>query len=80
MKRKSFIYFFLSLLLLIGVTIPPFGSIGDVRAASKDPNGGHWCSDSYGWWYEDAAGWYPYNQYLWVDGTEYWFDASGYWA
>nr|MCR4846802.1 hypothetical protein [Eubacterium sp.] len=40
--------------------------------------GGHWCSDGYGWWYEDN-GWYPKNQYLWIDGTQYWFGASGYW-
>lgn len=54
--------------------------LGSDGAWVEEYYGGHWCSDSYGWWYEDAAGWYPYNQYLWVDGTEYWFDASGYWA
>ena len=41
--------------------------------------GGHWCSDSYGWWYEDN-GWYPCNQYLWIDGVQYWFGADGYWG
>ena len=40
--------------------------------------GGHWSSDSTGWWYEDAAGWYPTSQYLWIDGTEYYFKADGY--
>ncbi|MCR4846058.1 MAG: hypothetical protein K5865_04905 [Eubacterium sp.] len=41
-------------------------------------SGGHWCSDSSGWWYEDT-GWYPSNQYLWIDGIQYWFGADGYW-
>ena len=40
--------------------------------------GGHWCSDGSGWWYEDN-GWYPCSQYLWIDGVQYWFGASGYW-
>ena len=40
--------------------------------------GGHWSSDSTGWWYEDAAGWYPQSQYLWIDGTEDYFNANGY--
>ena len=43
-------------------------------------SGGHWCSDSYGWWYEDASGWYPVNQYVWIDGVNYWFGADGYWG
>ncbi|MCR4846416.1 MAG: hypothetical protein K5865_06745 [Eubacterium sp.] len=38
-----------------------------------------WKSNSKGWWYEDSLGWYPSNQYLWIDGTKYWFGASGYW-
>ncbi len=38
---------------------------------------GTWRQDSTGWWYEDA-GWYPVNQYLWIDGTQYWFNESGY--
>ncbi len=38
---------------------------------------GTWKSDSKGWWYEDN-GWYPVNQSLWIDGTQYYFDASGY--
>ena len=42
-------------------------------------SGGHWCSDSNGWWYEDASGWYPVNQYVWIDGVNYWFGADGYW-
>lgn len=46
---------------------------------SMDPNFTHgtWHSDSNGWWYEDN-GWYPCSQYLWIDGVQYWFDASGY--
>ena len=54
--------------------------LGSDGAWVEEYYGGHWCSDSYGWWYEDSSGWYPYSQYLWIDGTEYWFDASGYWA
>ena len=42
-------------------------------------SGGHWESDSTGWWYVDNTGWYPVNQYLWIDGVQYWFNASGYW-
>ncbi len=41
-------------------------------------SGGHWSQDSKGWWYEDN-GWYPVNQYLWIDGTKYWFGSDGYW-
>jgi hypothetical protein len=41
-------------------------------------SGGHWCKNSKGWWYEDSSGWYPYSQYLWIDGTEYYFKADGY--
>jgi len=41
-------------------------------------SGGHWLSNSKGWWYEDSSGWYPYSQYLWIDGTEYYFKADGY--
>ncbi len=41
-------------------------------------SGGHWMSDSTGWWYEDASGWYPVSRWLWIDGSCYYFDASGY--
>ena len=41
-------------------------------------SGGHWSQDSKGWRYEDN-GWYPVNQYLWIDGTKYWFGSDGYW-
>ncbi len=40
--------------------------------------GGTWKSDATGWWYEDN-GWYPVSQYLWIDGTNYYFGADGYW-
>lgn len=42
--------------------------------------GGHWMSDSKGWWYCDASGWYPTNQWLWIDGVNYFFGADGYLA
>ena len=38
---------------------------------------GTWHVDSTGWWFEDN-GWYPANQYLWINGTEYYFDSKGY--
>ena len=41
---------------------------------------GQWKSDSTGWWFEDTSGWYPSNQYVWIDGTNYYFNASGYWS
>ena len=40
--------------------------------------GGHWMSDSTGWWYADSSGWYPQNQWLWVDGSCYYFGSDGY--
>ena len=41
--------------------------------------GGKWCSDATGWWYTDAAGWYPVDQWVWIDGSQYHFNGSGYW-
>ncbi|SEQ80810.1 Putative cell wall binding repeat-containing protein [Lachnospiraceae bacterium NE2001] len=41
--------------------------------------GGKWCSDATGWWYTDAAGWYPVSQWVWIDGSQYYFNGSGYW-
>ena len=43
-------------------------------------SGGYWASDSTGWWYTDASGWYPVNTWLWIDGSCYYFKASGYMA
>ena len=40
--------------------------------------GGHWMQDSTGWWYTDATGWYPKDQWLWIDGVNYYFGANGY--
>ena len=39
--------------------------------------GGTWKKDSTGWWFEDG-GWYPYNEWLWINGTNYYFNGSGY--
>lgn len=39
---------------------------------------GTWNYNAYGWWYEDN-GWYPTNQYLWIDGVQYYFNSYGYW-
>ena len=43
--------------------------------------GGKWMSKwengAAGWWYTDASGWYPQNQYLWIDGVQYWFNENG---
>lgn len=41
---------------------------------------GQWKSDSTGWWFEDTSGWYPSSQYVWIDGVNYYFNASGYWS
>ena len=41
-------------------------------------SGGHWMSDCTGWWYTDASGWYPVNQWLWIDGSCYYFGGDGY--
>ena len=53
--------------------------LGSDGAWVEEYYGGHWCSDSKGWWYEDSSGWYPVSQYVWIDGVNYWFGASGYW-
>lgn len=39
---------------------------------------GAWHHNSRGWWYQDGS-WYPRNQYLWIDGVQYHFNAQGYW-
>ena len=53
--------------------------LGADGAWVEEYSGGHWSQDANGWWYEDSAGWYPVSQYLWIDGTRYWFNANGYW-
>lgn len=53
--------------------------LGSDGAWDEAYSGGHWMSDSTGWWYTDNAGWYPVSQYVWIDGVQYWFGASGYW-
>ncbi len=53
--------------------------LGSDGAWVEEYSGGHWSQDANGWWYEDSAGWYPVSQYLWIDGTQYWFNANGYW-
>ena len=40
--------------------------------------GGHWMNDGTGWWYTDNSGWYPVNQWLWIDGSCYYFGGDGY--
>ncbi len=52
--------------------------LGSDGAWDEKSYGGHWCENGNGWWYTDASGWYPADQYLWIDGVIYWFDASGY--
>ena len=39
---------------------------------------GQWKSDATGWWFEDESGWYPTSQWLWINGSCYYFEASGY--
>lgn len=43
-------------------------------------SGGDWYQDGIGWWYSDSSGWYPVNEWIWIDGTKYWFGANGYWG
>ena len=54
--------------------------LGDDGAWVEEYAGGHWMSDSTGWWYEDNSGWYPVSKWLWIDGSCYYFEASGYMA
>ena len=51
--------------------------LGSDGAWDEAYGAGHWSKNSRGWWYSDGD-WYPVNQYLWIDGVQYWFDASGY--
>ena len=39
---------------------------------------GEWKQDSIGWWYQNDDGSYPVNQWLEVDGKQYYFNESGY--
>ena len=41
---------------------------------------GEWKSDATGWWFEDESGWYPVSQWVWINGSCYYFEASGYLA
>ncbi|SEQ25926.1 Putative cell wall binding repeat-containing protein [Lachnospiraceae bacterium NE2001] len=52
--------------------------LGSDGAWVEEYYGGHWCKNSTGWWYEDSSGWCPHSQYLWIDGTEYYFKSDGY--
>ncbi len=54
--------------------------LGDDGAWVEDYYGGHWMSDATGWWYEDASGWYPVSRWLWIDGSCYYFESTGYMA
>ncbi len=51
--------------------------LGSDGAWVEDYYGGQWMHGASGWWYMDASGWFPTNQYLWIDGVQYWFDANG---
>ena len=37
-----------------------------------------WRKNKTGWWYGDAKGWYAKNQWLTIDGKEYYFYKNGY--
>ena len=41
---------------------------------------GEWKGDSTGWWFEDKSGWYPQSQWVWINGSCYYFEANGYLA
>ncbi len=52
--------------------------LGSDGAWVEDYYGGTWKSDSTGWWFEDASGWYPTSQWVWINGSCYYFGADGY--
>ena len=52
--------------------------LGSDGAWIESYSGGKWSLDGTGWWYSDSSGWYPSNQWLWIDGTNYHFNAKGY--
>ena len=54
--------------------------LGADGAWDEKYSGGHWMQDSKGWWYEDASGWYPQNEWVWIDGSCYYFGTDGYMA
>ena len=49
------------------------------KSGAWDTNYSHgtWKQNSTGWWYEDN-GWYPKSQWLWIDGSCYYFNSKGY--
>ena len=51
--------------------------LGADGAWDENYSAGHWMSNETGWWYEDA-GWCPKSQWLWIDGSCYYFDSEGY--
>ena len=52
--------------------------LGSDGAWVEEYHGGTWKQNSTGWWYEDASGWYPQSQWVWIDGSCYYFGADGY--
>ena len=54
--------------------------LGSDGAWDETYGGGHWMTNGTGWWYEDDADWYPVNQWLWIDGSCYYFYDTGYMA
>ena len=40
--------------------------------------GAQWKMDATGWGDEDASGWYPVNEWVWIDGVNYFFKSDGY--
>ena len=51
--------------------------LGSDGAWVEEYYGGTWKQNSTGWWYEDASGWYPHSQWVWIDGSCYYFGADG---
>ena len=54
--------------------------LGSDGAWVEEYYGGTWKQNSTGWWYEDASGWYPQSQWVWIDGSCYYFGSDGYMA
>ena len=52
--------------------------LGSDGAWVEEYYGGTWNLNSTGWWYSDSSGWYPANEWLWIDGVNYYFNVNGY--
>lgn len=52
-------------------------SISLTLASAFSSLAGEWRLDSKGWWWQEEN-WYPTSQWMFINGKEYYFDATGY--